>query len=185
MGEPEPGVEGVDRAGAEIDGIRLRQILPFVQTRSGMRHENLRRLLEVRGDRDERKLRLCREAIADLVAAHEEFDLAEQEQQGAVRLGAAGNDRDIEPVFLVSAVGCGLIKSARLRLREPVRAELHLVERQRRLGQADNGSGHGSKSCNAHSRALGRYGGHLKRGLRHARIVRRPRAFGHRQAWKA
>ena len=50
--------------------------------------------------------RFCstRQKIADHVAAHEEFDLAGDQQHAAVRLRAARQDRDVEPVFGVGAV---------------------------------------------------------------------------------
>ena len=53
-----------------------------------------------------------REEIADLIAAHEEFHLAGQQHQGAVRLGAAWNDLHVEPVFRVCPVDQRLIESA-------------------------------------------------------------------------
>src|ERR1700722_4705898 len=74
--ELEPGVECVDRASAEIDGLGPRQVLPLVRSDAGMRHESLRTLLEVGGDGDEGSLRLDREEIPDHVAAIVEFELA-------------------------------------------------------------------------------------------------------------
>ena len=44
------------------------------------------------------------------------------------QLRAAGQDCDVEPVLCVPAVCDGLVIPARLRIREPVRAESDLVE---------------------------------------------------------
>jgi hypothetical protein len=60
------------------------------------------------------------------VAAHEEFELAEQEKKTAIHLRAAGHNRHVETVLRIGAVGHGLKESARLRVRQPIGAELHL-----------------------------------------------------------
>ena len=100
-----------------------------------MRHQDLRALLEVGRDRGERQVGLGRQEIADHVAAHEELELAEQ-QEAAVRLRAAGRDGHVEPVFLVSSVGQRLVEAAGGRVGEPVGAEAHPVERERGAGPA-------------------------------------------------
>ena len=102
-----------------------------------MRHENLRAFLEVRGHRDKGKLALGAKEIADLIAAHEEIQLAVEKHQRPVRLGATRNDGHIEPVLGISAVNQRLVKAARLRVGHPVGAKLHLVEGERRLRPAD------------------------------------------------
>ncbi len=109
-----------------------------------MRHQDLRALLEVGGDGDERQLALGREQIADHVAAHEEIELAEQQQKTAVRLRAAGDDRHLEPIFRVSSIGEGLVEAASRGVREPIGAELHLVERERGAGEAEKPSQSGN-----------------------------------------
>jgi hypothetical protein len=115
-----------------------------------MRHQDLRRFLEVRGDRDQRQLAFGAEEIADLVAAHEEFDPAEQQHQRPVGLRATGNDGDVEPVFFIRSVRRGLIDAAGLRVGEPVGGELHLVQRGSRRGEAGD-SGQSRKCCKAHA----------------------------------
>ena len=95
-----------------------------------MGHEDLRALLEVGGDGDERQLGLGREEVADHVAAHEEVELAEQQQEAAVRLRAARHDGHVEAVLLVGAVGERLIEAAGRRVGQPVGAKAHLVERE-------------------------------------------------------
>ncbi len=94
-----------------------------------MGQENLRILLEdggdghhghVVGDRIERHQR---------VRAHEEVELAGNQQHAIVVVGAARHDGDVEPVFLVGAVGQGLEKSPVLSLGNPVGSERDLVQR--------------------------------------------------------
>ena len=88
VGDAHPGPEGVDRARADEGRIGLRQIRPLVQPDAGMGHEALGVLLEVGGHRDRRDVVLRVEEIADHVAAHEELDLAGDEQHAAVRTRA-------------------------------------------------------------------------------------------------
>ena len=83
-----------------------------------------------------RNVVLSVEKIADHVAAHEEFDLAGDQQHAAVRRRAARHDGDVEAVFLVSAVDQRLVVAARFRVGEPVGGERHLVEREGRLCQS-------------------------------------------------
>src|ERR1700722_19447541 len=147
--ELEPGVECVDRASAEINGLGSGQVLPLVHPDARMRHESLRTLLEVGGDGDEWNLRLGREEIPDHVAAHVKFELARQQQQRAVGLWAAWNDGDVESILGVSAVGRRLKEAARRRIGQPIGAELHLVERQRRPTEAEQ-SHQGSKHRQSH-----------------------------------
>ena len=117
-------------------GLAFGQVLPFVHADARMRHETLRILLEVGGDSNRRNIVLDGEEIADHVAAHEELDLAGDQQHAPVRGWAALQDRDVKPVFLVGAVDQSLVIAAGLRIGEPVGPEGHLVERQGRLGQA-------------------------------------------------
>src|ERR1700722_6045392 len=147
--ELEPGVECVDRASAEINGLGSGEVLPLVHPDARMRHESLRTLLEVGGDGDEWNLRLGREEIPDHVAAHVKFELARQQQQRAVGLWAAWNDGDVESILGVSAVGRRLKEAARRRIGQPIGAELHLVERQRRPSEAEQ-SHQGRKHRQSH-----------------------------------
>jgi hypothetical protein len=114
-----------------------------------MEQESLRTLLEVGGDGDEWGLRLDRNEIPDHVAAHVEFELALQQQQRPVGLRAAWNDRDVESISGVSAVGCRLKEVARCRIGQLVGAELHSVERQGRPSEAEQ-SHQGSKHRRSH-----------------------------------
>ena len=62
-------------------------------------------------------------------AAHEEVELAGNQQHAVVVVRAARHDGDVEPVFPVGAVGHGLEKSAVLGLGDPVGSERDLVQR--------------------------------------------------------
>ena len=66
-----------------------------------------------------------------------EFDLAGEQQHAAVRLRPARQDRDVEPVFFVSAVDERLIIAAGLGIGEPIGAERDLVERESRTREND------------------------------------------------
>jgi hypothetical protein len=94
-------------------------------------------------------LRLGREEIPDHVAAHVKFELAIQQQQRPVGLWAAWNDGDVESTSGVSAVGRRLKEAARRRIGQPIGAERHLVERQRRPSEAEQ-SHQGRKHRQSH-----------------------------------
>src|SRR5580693_7522689 len=147
--ELEPGVECVDRASAEIDGLGPRQVLPLIHSDAGMRHESLWTLLEVGGNGDQGNLRLGREEIPDHVAAHVKFELAIQQQQRLVGLWAAWNDGDVEAIVGVSAVGRRLKEAVRRRIGQTIGAKLHLVERPRRPSEAEQ-SHQGRKHRQSH-----------------------------------
>jgi hypothetical protein len=66
------------------------------------------------------------------IGAEIEFDFSGGEQQPVVGVGAALQNRHIEPVFLISSVGLGLIEPAMLGFRKPVGRESDLVEGKRR-----------------------------------------------------
>ena len=117
------------------EGGRLGQVVPFVEPDAGMRHHDLRILLEIRRDDDDRQVLLDRVEVDEHVAAHVEIDLAGGQQQAVVGLRAALQDRHVEAVFRVGAVDHRLIIAAVLGLGEPVGAERHLVERERRTRQ--------------------------------------------------
>ena len=82
-----------------------------------------------RRHRDDRQFVLDVVEVAENVAAHVELDLARDQQQAAVRHRPAGQDFDVEAVFLIGAVDQGLIIAAGFGVGEPVGAERHFVER--------------------------------------------------------
>ena len=96
-----------------------------------MRQQHLRVLLEDRGDRDGRDVLGDRVEGLQRVGAHEEVELADRQQDAVVDVRPARHDGDVEPVFLVGAVGERLVEAAMLGLRDPVGAERDLVERLR------------------------------------------------------
>ena len=100
-----------------------------------MRHEDLWIFLEVGGHDDGRNILLHVKKIADHVAAHEEFDLAGDQQHGPVRHRAALENRHVEPVFGVRAVDERLVVTAGLRIGDPVGPEGDLIERGGRPGE--------------------------------------------------
>ena len=79
---------------------------------------------------------LHRQEIADHVAAHEELDLAGDQQHAAVRGRAALQNGDVEPVFGVSPVDQRLVIAAGLGIGDPIGAEGHLVEGEGRSGES-------------------------------------------------
>ncbi|MFK4490089.1 hypothetical protein ABIA45_005167 [Bradyrhizobium sp. USDA 336] len=97
-------------------GIRLRQ-------------HHLRILLENRGDGDDGNVVGDGVERHQRVRGHEEIDLAGDQQHPVVLVRAAGDDGDVEAVFLVGAVGDRLEEAAMLGLGDPVGAEGDLVER--------------------------------------------------------
>ena len=114
-------------------------------------------LLEVGGNGDQGNLQLGREEIPDHVAAHVKFELAIQQQQRPVGLRAARNDGDVESISGVSAVGRRLKEAARRRICQPIGAEFHSVERERRPSEAEQ-SHQGSKHRQSHFDAPRPYG---------------------------
>ena len=131
VGRLHPAIEGGEAFLAD-EGGRLRQILPLVEADAGVRHDDLRVLLEMRGDDDDRHVLLDRVEGEQQVAAHVEIELAGGEQEAVVGLRAARHDRHVEPVFGVGSVDDGLIIAAVLGLGEPVGAERDLVGGDRR-----------------------------------------------------
>ena len=99
-----------------------------------MRHEHLRVFLEIGGDDDDRDVAGDRVEGEQKIAAHVEVEPSGGQQQLVVGLRAALDDRDVEAVFGVGAVGDRLVISAVLGLGEPVGPERNLVggERGRR-----------------------------------------------------
>ena len=65
-----------------------------------MRQEHLRVLLEHRGDRDHRHIVRHRVERLQGVRAHEEIELAGDQQGAVVHIGAARHDGDVEAVSL-------------------------------------------------------------------------------------
>ena len=103
-----------------------------------MRHENLRFFLEMR------RYNQCRDFLfhggkgLDHVAAHVKFDFAGCQKQAIIGLGAALQNRHIQPVFGECAIGHGLIIAAVLGLGQPVGGKSDLVG----CGSADAGNEH-------------------------------------------
>jgi hypothetical protein len=90
--------------------------------------EDLRILLEDRGDRDQRHIVGDRVERLQRVRAHEEIELAGGQEDTVVGVGATGHDGDVKAVFLVGAVGDRLEEAAMFGLRHPVGSKRHLVE---------------------------------------------------------
>ena len=93
-----------------------------------MGQEDLRVLLEDGGDRDHRHVVGDGVERLQRVCGHEEVELAGDQQDAVVGVGATGHDGDVEAVLLVGAVGHRLEETAMLGLRDPVGPERHLVE---------------------------------------------------------
>jgi hypothetical protein len=93
-----------------------------------MGEDDLRVLLEDRGDVDDRDF-LGRgvEGLQE-VAAHVELDAVGQQERAVVDLRAAGDDLDVEAAFGVGAVGDRLVEAAMFGLGEPVGAEGDLCQ---------------------------------------------------------
>ena len=88
-----------------------------------MRHHHLRIFLEIRGDDDDRDVAGDRVEGQQKIAAHVEIQPSGRQQKLVVGLRPSLDDRDVEPVFRISAVGDRLVISAVLGLGEPVRPE--------------------------------------------------------------
>ena len=93
-----------------------------------VRQKNLRILLEDR--RHRRHRHIVGDGIKGLqrVRGHEEIELARDQERAVVGVGAARHDGDVEPVFLVGAVGDRLEEAAMLGFRDPVGSERDLVQ---------------------------------------------------------
>jgi hypothetical protein len=109
-------------------GQRL-EVFQLGDLRFRVGQEDLRILLEHRGDLDHRHFIGHRVEGLQRVGAKEEVELAGDQQHAVVVVGAARHDGDVEPVLLVGAVGEGLEKSALLALRQPIGSERDLVQR--------------------------------------------------------
>ena len=88
-----------------------------------MRDENLRILLEHRGDRDDGDVVGDRVERHQRIRRHEEIELAGNQQHPVIVVRAARHNGDVEPVFLVGAVGECLEKPAMLGFGHPVGSE--------------------------------------------------------------
>jgi len=106
----------------------LLEVLEFLDALIGMGEQDLRVLLEHGGDRNGRNVLRNRVEALQRVRAHEEVELAREEQQAVVHLRTAGHDRHVEAVLLVRPVRDRLIEAAVLGLGHPVGAERDLVE---------------------------------------------------------
>ncbi len=116
-----------------------------------MGDDDLRVLLEDRGDRHDRHALLHRVERLQQVAAHVIVDPPRQHQRAVVHLRAALDDGDVEPALLVGAVGHGLVEAAMLGLGQPVGAERDLGQFLRaRLGGSEAQRGRGVKNGACH-----------------------------------
>ena len=94
-----------------------------------MGQEDLRILLEYGRDRDQGNV--VGHGIEGLqgVCAHEEVELARDQEHAVIVVRTARHDGDVEPIAFVGAVGQCLEEAAVLRLRDPVGSERDLVQR--------------------------------------------------------
>lgn len=97
-----------------------------------MGEDDLRVLLEDRGDRDGRDIVFHRRKRLQHVAAHQEIEPAGGQHEPVVDLRPARLDRDVEAIPLIGAVDHRLVEAAMLRLGHPVCAEGDLVQRHSR-----------------------------------------------------
>ena len=104
-----------------------------------MGQKNLRVLLEHGGDRHHRHIVGDRVERLQRVGAHEEVELAGDQQNAVVAVWSARHDGDVEAVFLVRAVGDRLEESAMLGFRDPVGSERDLVQGLARRGARRRG----------------------------------------------
>ena len=122
---------------------------------AGVCQETLRLLLEHGAHRQRGHVLLHRRNGLDQVAAHEEVEAAGGEQEPIVHLRPAWNDRHVQAVAGIGAVGDGLVEAAMFRLRDPVCAERHFLQR---LAKAD--ARRGERRCEAGKEgAAGGHGG--------------------------
>ncbi len=103
------------------------EILELVHADAGMRHEDLRVLLEHGRDDLGRDVLLHRRIGLEHVAAHVEVDLADRKQQPVVGLWAARQDRHIKPELGVGPVDDRLVEAAVLGLGQPIGAEGDMI----------------------------------------------------------
>jgi hypothetical protein len=101
---------------------QVEKLLPAVGD-AGMGEDDLRVLLEDRGDVDDRDFLGRGVEGLQQVAAHVELDAVGQQERAVVDLRAAGDDLDVEAAFGVGAVGDRLVEAAMFGLGEPVGAE--------------------------------------------------------------
>ncbi len=125
-----------------------------------MRDQHLRVLLEHGGDGKGRNVALDSVEALQRVGAHEEVELAGQQQHAVVHVGSARHDGDVEPIAAIGAVGERLVMPAVLGLRHPVGAEGHLVEGLCRRGRrhadkraSKNRAGEMNEPCWVHDHA--------------------------------
>ena len=110
---------------------RLRQILNPVEANAWVRHQYERVFLKQRGNRDDGNFLRRRVKGLNEIGAEIEFDFSCRQQEPVIGVGAALQDRHVEPVFFISSVGLGLIEPAMLGFRKPVRRECHLIKGSR------------------------------------------------------
>jgi hypothetical protein len=128
---PHPLIIGGETLLRDEDVVGFLQILEFVEALARMSEQNLRLLLERRGDDEGRDVLLHGREGLHHVAAHVEVDAAHGEQHAVVGLRPARHDLDLEAAAAIGAVGQSLIIAAVLGLGDPVRAEPDLGRRGR------------------------------------------------------
>jgi hypothetical protein len=145
IGEERRGVEGVGLALFDGEAVlgdhplviggeavvpdqerQVLQLFPAVGD-AGMGEDDLRVLLEDRGDVDDRDLLGRGVERLQQVAAHVELDAVGQQERAVVDLRAAGDDRHVEAAFRVGAIRDGLVEAAMFGLGQPVGAEGDLI----------------------------------------------------------
>src|ERR1700730_18280745 len=113
------------------EGGRLWKILDPVEANPWVRHQNERVLLKQRGNREDRDILRDRVKSLNEIGAEIEFNCSRRQQEPVVGVGAALQDRHIEPRFFISSVAFALIDPAMLGFRKPVRRERDLIEGKR------------------------------------------------------
>ena len=125
VGEPQPGVERVDRARRRDRPASPSAGPPICRGRHRDATSGSAGSLKVRRDGDDGKAALRRQEIADHVPAHGGFDACRNSSSSAaVRLRPPGMMVTSSPYFSYVPSTSGLIESARLRVGEPVRARI-------------------------------------------------------------
>jgi hypothetical protein len=128
------------------------QLFPAVGD-AGMGEDDLRVLLEDRGDVDDRDLLGRGVERLQQVAAHVELDAVGQQERAVVDLRTAGDDLDVEAAFGVGAVGDRLVEAAMFGLGEPVGAEGDLESGLARRGAAASAAASAKKGRAKHFRS--------------------------------
>ncbi len=95
----------------------------MVEPDAGVRHQDERIFLKHRGDGDDRNVLRGRVKGLDQIGAEVEINFSGRQQQLIVGLRAALQNRDVEAVSRVSAVGERLIEAAMFGFGEPVGRE--------------------------------------------------------------